>query len=96
MVKSSFLLDALDNIDNNNVYNNLFDIEGGLFEETNSVEEIAFKYAVDHINRSAAALYTGGEEVPSKMQIDINMSVVVQTCCSQCLCLSEFCLMKVG
>ena len=30
---------------------NIFDLEGGLFEETNSVEEIAFKYAVDHINR---------------------------------------------
>ena len=27
------------------------DLVGGLFEETNSVEEIAFKYAVDHINR---------------------------------------------
>ena len=25
---------------------------GGLFEESNSMEEIAFKYAVDHINRN--------------------------------------------
>ena len=25
---------------------------GGLFEEANSMEEIAFKYAVDHINRN--------------------------------------------
>ena len=25
---------------------------GGLFEESNSMEEIAFKYAVDNINRS--------------------------------------------
>ena len=31
---------------------NFLDLSGGLFEETNSVEEIAFKYAVDHINRS--------------------------------------------
>merc|ERR550532_3389913 len=29
---------------------------GGLFEETNSVEEIAFKYAVDHINRKRELL----------------------------------------
>ena len=26
-------------------------LSGGLFEEANSMEEIAFKYAVDHINR---------------------------------------------
>ena len=32
------------------------DLEGGLFEETNSVEEIAFKYAVDHINRLASCI----------------------------------------
>ncbi len=29
-----------------------FLVAGGLFEEANSVEEIAFKYAVDHINRN--------------------------------------------
>ena len=57
--KNAFFLDGLpgapcraNDIDNNNVHNNLFGLEGGLFEETNSVEEIAFKYAVDHINRS--------------------------------------------
>ena len=27
-------------------------VVGGLFEEANSMEEIAFKYAVDHINRN--------------------------------------------
>ena len=27
-------------------------ILGGLFEESNSIEEVAFKYAVDHINRN--------------------------------------------
>ena len=29
---------------------------GGLFEEANSMEEIAFKYAVDHINRNRELL----------------------------------------
>ena len=31
-------------------------ISGGLFEEANSLEEIAFKYAVDHINRNKELL----------------------------------------
>ena len=31
-------------------------ILGGLFEEANSMEEIAFKYAVDHINRNRELL----------------------------------------
>ena len=34
----------------------LYYILGGLFEEANSMEEIAFKYAVDHINRNRELL----------------------------------------
>ena len=34
----------------------IFNIPGGLFEEANSLEEIAFKYAVDHINRNRELL----------------------------------------
>ena len=45
---------------NSNIHNefpapfekDFFFILGGLFEEANTVEEIAFKYAVDHINRN--------------------------------------------
>ena len=34
----------------------IFYIRDGLFEEANSLEEIAFKYAVDHINRNRELL----------------------------------------
>jgi len=45
----SFLLQAAQPLPNNVKI-------GGLFEEANSIEEVAFKYAVDHINRNSNLL----------------------------------------
>ena len=46
---------------------NFLDLSGGLFEETNSVEEIAFKYAVDHINRSTFLCFLGCQDFLSEL-----------------------------
>jgi hypothetical protein len=44
-----------------------FLVAGGLFEEANSVEEIAFKYAVDHINRNRYDFALGCSDFPRSL-----------------------------